>query len=193
MLSLVVVLLTATPGQASLLSPAEAPLRSSARLLAQASPETPPPPLVSAPDTRIRELTARVDELNERIRTLNTDWPLSSVVMTYTGYVFAPFLLVGLPLAIIGLASTAEFASTLATIGLVTTAVGGVGAVLLIAGIVTGINASQGPRAERQQLIRERTRLEDELRALKRRQEAGLQHGEPNAPARSVTVASVAF
>jgi hypothetical protein len=193
MLSLVVVLLSATPGHASLLSSPEAPLRPSARLLAQASPEAPPPPLVSAPDARIHELTARVAELNERIRTLNTDWPLSSVAMTYTGYVFAPFLLIGLPLTIVGLVSTAEFASTLATIGLVTTAVGGVGVVLLIAGIVTGINASQGPRAERQQLIRERTRLEDELRALKRRQEAVLPHGASNGPARFVTVASVAF
>ncbi|MDY7226937.1 hypothetical protein [Hyalangium rubrum] len=206
MLSLVVVLLTATPGQASLLSPVGAESRpSSVRLLAQATPPagsegrsapgsvTSPPPLVNAPDARIRELTSQVEELNSRIRALDTDWPVGAVVMTYSGYVLSPLLVVGLPLLIIGAASTAEIAGTLTAIGAATTIVGGVGVVLLIAGIVTGINASSGARAERQELLRERTRLEDELRELKRRGDASVHRWNMERPAVALTVASLSF
>lgn len=75
------------PGQASLVSPVEASVRPSARLLAQSSSETnseaSPPPLVPASDERIRELTLRVEEINDRLRALNTDWSMGSVVMVY--------------------------------------------------------------------------------------------------------------
>lgn len=205
MLSLVAVLLTVTPGHASLLSPVEAELRPSARVLAQATapaspearPETAPPPsappLVAAPEARIRELTLQVSLLNDRIRALNTDWPMSSVVMTYTGYVFSPLLLVGVPLLIVGIASTAEIAGTLTVVGTVLTVLGGVGAVVLVAGIVTGINATTASRAERQALIRERTRLEDELRELKRRGDAGVHRWSPERPEPALTLASISF
>lgn len=201
MLSLVVVLVAATPGHASLLSPASSDRSHFVRLLAQTSPEvgsepglgTQPPPLVAAPEEHIRELTLRINDLNDRIRAINTDWPLSSVVMLYAGYSTAPLILVGLPLLVFGLTSSVGSAGTIVAIGAAITAVGTLGIGLLIAGVVTGLHSADAPRAEKAALISERTRLEDELRELKRRTAPETLRWSPDLPARTHTVASFSF
>ncbi|WP_224245988.1 hypothetical protein [Hyalangium gracile] len=201
MLSLVAVLVAATPGHASLLSPATSAHVHSARLLAQASPgvgaeqgpASQPPLVTAAPEERIRELTLRIDELNDRIRSINTDWATSSVVMLYAGYSTAPLVLVGLPLLIVGLTSSIGSAGTIAAIGAVITGLGAVGIGLLIAGVVTGINSADAPRAEKAALISERTRLENELRELKRRGAPETLRWNPEPPARTVTIAAISF
>jgi hypothetical protein len=204
MLSLVVVLLTATPGQSSLLSPAGPELRPSARLLAQAapsaqvSPESAPgssaPPLVTAPpEERIRDLTLRINELNERIRSINTDWPVSSLVMSYSGYILTPLLLVGVPILLVGLAFGEEGAG-LAVVGGAITGVGVVGGVLLVVGLVTGISDSDAAKTEKQHLTYQRSLLEKELKELKRRADPGSTWRlGPDRPLRTVTVAAIAF
>ncbi|HSP81461.1 MAG TPA: hypothetical protein VLQ93_23285 [Myxococcaceae bacterium] len=162
MMSLVAVLLAVTPvpGQASLL---ESPLEespSAVRLLVSQAEE-------DSREERIRELTREVDALNQRLRGLSSNWPTSSLLMSYAGYVLAPLLLPGIPLLIAGLALATEFATVLVTVGAVLTGVGGAGVALLVVGLVTGFNAVAEARSERERLIQERSRLEDELRELK--------------------------
>jgi hypothetical protein len=174
MVSLVAVLLAVAPlpGQASLLEPTRMESRPSARLLV-AQQEAPAP---RDPETRIRELTREVEDLNARLRQTSSNWPIGALVMSYAGYVLSPMLLVGVPLLIVGLAAGTQSALTLAAVGAALTVLGGGGVALLIVGIVSGLEASERAKVEREELIRRRGQLEDELRELKRsRPEASVQ------------------
>lgn len=194
MLSLVAaVLLTAAPASPSpsLLAPeaAASGRHLSARLLvAQAppdaapgsAPETAPPsepsaaPLMDAAlESRIRELTSQVGLLQSEIRSIDVNFPIGSLVMAYFGYVLTPLLLIGIPLIIVGLGeSDDEDRSTLVGIGTGLTVTGAVGVGLLVGGLVSGSRASSANRTRREELIRERIRMEDELRDLKSRRDA---------------------
>ncbi|QRN95940.1 hypothetical protein JRI60_44040 [Archangium violaceum] len=174
MTSLLLVLLAASPvpGQASLLAPAEP--RPSARLLVAGDSleEAVQPSRFEAPaaegrEERIRELSREIEDINARLRRTDTNWPIGSLVMAYAGYVLGPMLLIGLPLIIYGLAVSTQYAATLVGIGAALTVLGGGGVALLIIGIVSGINASEAARVERDDLVRRRGQLEDELRELK--------------------------
>ncbi|AKJ00521.1 hypothetical protein ATI61_10473 [Archangium gephyra] len=166
MVSLIAVLLAVAPlpGQVSLLEPAPLETRPSARLLvAQQAPS-------ESREVRIRELTREVEELNARLRTTSSNWPVGAIAMTYAGYVLSPLLLVGVPMLIYGLVVGTQYAYalTITAVGAALTVLGGGGVALLIVGIVSGLEASERSKAERNELILKRSRLEDELRELKR-------------------------
>jgi hypothetical protein len=198
MLSLVAtVLLAASPAsqRPSLLAP-EAPASGrhlSARLLVAKAPqdaasqEAAPPDVAparpSAPpaslpgdaelDARIRELTTQVGLLQSEIRSIDVNFPIGSLVMAYFGYVLTPLALIGIPLIIIGAdADNVDDRDTLVHLGTGLTVAGAVGVGLLIAGLVTGYQESNVNRARREELVRERIRLEDDLRDLKARRDA---------------------
>ncbi|OJT21793.1 hypothetical protein BO221_23745 [Archangium sp. Cb G35] len=163
MVSLIAVLLAVSPlsGQVSLLEPAPPEVRPSARLLVAQAPS-------ESREARIRELTREVEEINARLRQTSSNWPVGAIAMSIAGYVLSPLLLVGVPVIIVGLASSAQYALTVTTVGAVLTALGVGGVALLIMGLVTGLQASELARVERNELILQRGRLEDELRELKR-------------------------
>ncbi|QRK12725.1 hypothetical protein JQX13_23445 [Archangium violaceum] len=201
MVSLVAVLLAVSPlpGQPSLLAPVQTELRASTRLLvAQGAPAGEGSRLEApAPDdreARIRQLTREVEDINARLRRTDANWPIGSLVMAYSGYVLAPLLLVGIPMIIIGLTSTVSYATTLVAVGAVFSVLGGGGVALLIAGIVTGLETSSRVKAEREELIRQRGALEDELRELKRtRPESSVQAWRDGRGESFIPVASLVF
>ncbi|MFP2934292.1 hypothetical protein ACLESO_56075 [Pyxidicoccus sp. 3LG] len=179
------VLLAAAPASPSqsLLAPKSGRHLSARLLVAQAPTESPPdapvpPPSAGVPmdaelDARIRELTTQVALLQSEIRAIDTNWPIGSVVMAYAGYILAPLLLVGVPLIIIGLGESDEDdRATLVGLGAGASVGGAVGVGLLIAGLVSGSREANVNRVRREELIRERIRLEDELRDLKSRRDA---------------------
>ncbi|WP_164008085.1 hypothetical protein [Pyxidicoccus trucidator] len=193
MLSLVAaVLLTAAPASPSPSPRAAEALLSgrylSARLLvAQAPPDAPseaaPPAPPSEPpaapqmdpelEARIQDLTSQVGLLQSEIRSIDVNFPIGSLVMAYFGYVLSPLLLIGIPLIIIGLnADDSDDRSTLVGLGTGLSVTGAVGVGLLVGGLVTGSRESSANRARREELIRERIRLEDDLRDLKTRRDA---------------------
>lgn len=184
MLSLVAAALLATASTStshSLLTPVpERPM--SARLLVAQAPseEAPdvsgaptPPPLPDDLDARARELTQQIAMLQSEIRSVDTNWPAGSLVMAYSGYVLSPLLLLGIPLIIVGMStSNNDDAGTLLALGVGMTVGGVAGVGLLIAGVVTGSTQAGINRAHREGLVRERIRLEDELRDVKARRDA---------------------
>ncbi|MCY1016800.1 hypothetical protein [Pyxidicoccus sp. MSG2] len=192
MLSLLVtVLLAASPAsqRPSLLSP-EPPTSGrhlSARLLVAQAPQDTAPDVAPAPpsappaalpgdaelDARIRELTTQVGLLQSEIRSIDVNFPIGSLVMAYFGYVLTPLALIGIPLIIIGVdEDNVDDRDTLVNLGTGLTVAGAVGAGLLIAGLVTGYQESSANRARREELVRERIRMEDDLRDLKARRDA---------------------
>ncbi|QDE88378.1 hypothetical protein BHS06_05045 [Myxococcus xanthus] len=183
MLSIVAAALLATASTSTshaLLTPvSERPV--SARLLVAQAPaeEAPdvsgtstPPPLAEDLDARARELTQQIAMLQSEIRSVDTNWPAGSLVMAYSGYVLSPLLLLGIPLIIVGMSSSNDDAGTLLALGVGTTLGGVAGVGLLIAGVVTGSKQAGINRAHRESLVRERIRLEDELRDVKARRDA---------------------
>jgi hypothetical protein len=202
MVSLVAILLAVSPlpGQVSLLEPAPLAARPSARLLvAQQDPPSQGRARLEVPasedrEARIRELTREVDALNARLRQTSSNWPIGSIVMSYAGYVLSPLLLVGVPVLIFGLASSTQYALTVAAVGAGLTVLGAGGVALLIVGIVTGLEASERTKAERNELLRERGRLEDELRELKRsRPESSVQAWRDGRAESFIPVAALSF
>lgn len=183
MLPLIAVLLAATPASStpSLLAPASG-WHLSARLLVAQAPTPPPlpaPELARDPELegRIRDLTQRVGLLQDEIRGINANWPPGSLALAITGYVLAPLVLVGIPLMLFGVGGLGESpddseAQTLLGVGLGLTVAGMVGAGLIVGGVITGVKHSNVQRARRDALVRERIRLEDELRDLKARRGA---------------------
>ncbi|MFP2963027.1 hypothetical protein ACLEPN_36010 [Myxococcus sp. 1LA] len=184
MLSLVAAALLATassPTSHSLLTPSLDRPVSVRLLLAQAPTEvspddsgTPaPPPLSEDLDARARELTQQIAMLQSEIRAVDTNWPAGSLVMAYSGYVLSPLLLLGIPLIIVGMSTSNEDdAGTLLGLGVGMTVGGVAGVGLLIAGIVTGSREASVNRTRREEMVRERIRLEDELRDVKARRDA---------------------
>lgn len=191
MLPLLVVLLTtaSVPEHLSLSAPtARAPQGSARLLLAQGSSGE------SANAERMRELTREVEDLNLRLRAINVNPPLGSVVMAYAGYILAPMLLIGLPVLLVGLAAVTPYTGALIGVGAGLTVVGTGGVVLLVSGIVSSISATEAARAEREELIRQRGQLEDELRELKRaRQESSLQPWRDGRAEAFLPVAALSF
>ncbi|MCP3144198.1 hypothetical protein [Pyxidicoccus xibeiensis] len=186
MLSLVAaVLLAAAPASPSpsLLAPKSGRHLSARLLLAQAPAEAPPdapvpPPSSGVPtdaelDARIRELATKVALLQSEIRSIDTNWPIGSVVMAYAGYILSPLLLVGIPLIIVGLGeSDDDDRSTLVGLGAGLSVGGAVGVGLLVTGIIRGSRVARVNRAHREELIQERIRVEGELSDLKSRRDA---------------------
>jgi hypothetical protein len=175
MMSLLAVLLAVSPLSApsSPLATGRTELRPSMRLLVARDAPVEGSSRLAAPapddrEARIRELTREVEAINARLRQTDANWPIGSIIMAYSGYVLAPLLLVGVPLLVVGLTSVAEYAATLTAVGAVLSVLGGGGVALLVAGIVTGLEGSRRSRDERQELLRQRSALEDELRELKR-------------------------
>jgi hypothetical protein len=125
----------------------------SARLLARADVTPPVDPALAPPDT----VAAQVAALSLRIRAINVNWPTAAVVLSYVGgivvYVAVVTALVLLPLA-----------SLAGTPLLVLLGVAIAGAGMLIGGLVIGSNTAAAAKAERDELIRERDRLQREVR-----------------------------
>ncbi len=171
MLSFIAVtLLATTPTSHSLLTPTTGRSVSAHLLVAQA-PETSHPE--EDLDARIQELTLRVSLLQSEIRGIDTNWPAGSLVMAYSGYVLSPLLLLGIPLILIGLDKSGEDnAGTWLALGAGMTVGGVAGVGLLIAGVVTGAQGASVNRARREELVRQRIQLEDELREVRARRDA---------------------
>lgn len=113
-------------------------------------------------EARRLELRRRIDDLGAETRSMKTDFPIGSLVLAYAGYVFAPFLLLGVPL----IAVAPVLGGTALAIGIALTAVGAAGVVALILGLTSGFKAQEELRARRDSLVKERLRLEDELKSL---------------------------
>lgn len=202
MVSLITVLLALSPlpGQVSLLAPDAMETRPSARLLvARQEPSSGASARWEAPaaedrEARIRALTREVEDLNARLRQTSSNWPVGALVMSYAGYVLSPLLLVGVPVLVIGLAAGTQSALTIAAVGAALTVLGGGGVALLIVGLVTGMEASERSKAERNALILERGQLEDELRELKRsRPESSVQPWRDGRAESFIPVAALSF
>ncbi|MBZ4415226.1 hypothetical protein [Myxococcus sp. RHSTA-1-4] len=176
MLTLVAaVLLAATPTSPSpsLLSPESGRHLSARLLVAQAPPEAPASRVDPELDARIHELTRQVALLQSEIRGIDVNFPVGSLLMAYFGYVLSPLLLVGIPLIIVGLGEEDDGdQATMIGVGAGLSLAGVAGVGLLVAGFINGTQASNDNRARREELIRERIRLEDELRDLKARRDA---------------------
>ncbi len=138
----------------------------SARLVAQAPPPLPVRPPDAPVGAQEAQLQRDIDSINERLRGLKTDWPTASVVMAYIGWSASPVALVGLLLLAVG--GLAGFPA-LTLVGVVLLVIGLAAVALGIAGIVTGIAGQNAAKAERDELIQERVRLENELKALRAR------------------------
>ncbi|QSQ20197.1 hypothetical protein JY651_33700 [Pyxidicoccus parkwayensis] len=140
-----------------------------------APPSAPPlaPPVDADLDARIRKLTTEVNLLQSEIRSIDVNFPIGSLLLAYCGYVLTPMLLIGIPLIIFGLdQEDPDDETALLRWGTGLTAVGVVGVGLVIAGLVSGSNEANGNRLKREELVRERIRMEDELRDLKARRDA---------------------
>jgi hypothetical protein len=138
-------------------NPATTPaLCESCRLLARAERADP------EVEARRQELRRRINELTTETRGMKTDFPVGALMLSYVGYVFAPFLLIGLFVTAI-----APFigGSTL-LVGLALTALGVGGVVALVVGLTSGFKAQEEMRARRDALVNERLRLEEELKSL---------------------------
>lgn len=142
-------------------------------LIAQA--EVPPPLPPDAPRLQTEEeLQSRVDTLNHEIRGINVNWPPKYIVMAYGGYVFAPTGIFGGGfLLLFGLLTTS--ANLPGGFGPIFLAVGGVGVLLGVLGVIAIIYAwtagnaeTEANRARRNELILERQRLEEQLRQMRR-------------------------
>jgi len=127
------------------------------------------PPSVHLVDgiDRERELDRQIYDLNTRIRAISTDWPPLALGLSFAGYIFAPFLLIGAPFLLI---STFAFpgSNVFFVIGVATLITGIVGLGCLIAGILTGVSSQADNNAERERLLDERRQLEEELKILRR-------------------------
>ncbi|MFZ5471703.1 MAG: hypothetical protein ACOZIN_19930 [Myxococcota bacterium] len=129
--------------------------------------------LLAQTDAPVRqaELERKISDLNTQIRAANTDWPPLSLAAAYAGYVLSPLVLIGGAFTAIALAAGSQTAFLL-PLGVGVLVVGLAGVVFLIAGVVTGLDASSDAKAERQRLLDERSAVEEELRRLRTHQAA---------------------
>ena len=188
LVSLAVALLSAAPGHVSLLASDAPALPAAARVLAQSDTLTPPPlpprspdddfPEAEPPDLRLEALNQQVRDVDLRIQGLNLRWPGYSVALTLTGVVLTSLSLTMLPFLIFTDA-------LLLPMGLL--ALTGVG--VAVGGYVSGESALSPARAEHARLLRERSRLQKELRRLRDTGAASV----PVRPAFHVTLVSFAF
>lgn len=145
-LALTVHLLSASPAHGARLLPEGGGAR-----LAQLS-------LVSPEEARLR---AQAEDLTRRINDLRVDWSIGALVMVGVGFAVGTLML--LPAIIVtALGAMAGFIA----VGLVLLGVAVGFLALGVAGVVMGVNSANGTRAEREELIRQRAAVEDQLRQL---------------------------
>ncbi len=135
----------------------DAPIRLMAQL--DAPPMPMPEPTSAVPQS---ELQLRINSLNNQIRLTQLDWPGGSVAMAVVGFITASILL---PAIFVWLFAGLLGGSSLVGMAVVLTAIGAVGLVIAIIGIVTGVNAQVEAKAQRDALVLERQQLERQLRA----------------------------
>lgn len=154
----------------------------SARLLAQYVPPPAGTPYV-APQypTQEQQLQQQIDALTFRIRAVKTDFPAGSIVMAVLGFSASIALLPGLPMLFVGLALSGLTGSVIfLTIGIAFTIVGALGLAFGIYGVVSGNNAQQAARTERDELIRQREGLKQQLDVIQ--PQAPQYPGVPSSP-----------
>jgi len=191
LVSLAVALLSAAPGHVSLLASDAPALPAAARVLAQSDTLTPPPlpprstdddlPEAEPPDLRLDVLHQQLRDVDLRIQGLNLKWPGYSVALTLTGVVLTSLSLTMLPFLIFTDA-------LLLPVGLL--ALTGVG--VAVGGYASGESALSPARAEHARLLKERSRLQKELRRLREQGDTGAA-SVPVRPAFHVTLVSFAF
>lgn len=133
----------------------------------------PAPPAADAPVVQknddLATLELQLEELNTRLRTLNTDWPFGSAVATYVGASVLPAALLAegmlLLMSSVG-GSRFNFIPPAAHIA--TLSVAGAALVSLVAGVATGVAISGPAREEKARLLEERKELEEHLRQMRR-------------------------
>lgn len=187
MLSLAVALLAVAPASSplSLLASDTPALPAAARLLTQATPETPSRTVSPELDARIQDLSLEIKALNQRIDAVDTRWPGSSVMMATLGVIVSGLTVIALPFAAFSsiLGKDSSFVPLYIA--------GGAGLALLVIGYTSGESATEPAREERDALTRERDALREQLKELK--QERKRQQGLAERPFAHVTLVSLAF
>ena len=129
-------------------------VESQVHLLAQASGQWQPPQA-----GRSAQLQLQIDQLNERIGKLNTNWPTGAIVLTVIGAVLSGLgLVTGAVFALALLAFGAGGAAALLVWGAFTLA----GLPFLLPGVIWGSTAAANARRDRDSLIKERDALQTE-------------------------------
>lgn len=143
-------------------------------LLAQA--ETAPPlPGDGAPEAQPRtraQLESRISELNNEIRSINSNWALKYILIGYAGYVVGPvgilgggmMLLYGVLASAVG--APGGYAAVFLGVGAVAMVVGVLGVVAIIWAITSAAAEADVNRKRREGLIQERDRYERQLRDM---------------------------
>ena len=101
--------------------------------------------------------------LEGNIQLLNPQFPKGLVFGAATGFSFAVLLLPGIPILIFGVASTSFASTTLLTMGVVLTGLGGVSLLAALLCLVIGNNIENDMAAERADLVRRRDALKRKL------------------------------
>ena len=111
-------------------------------------------------------LKQRVEDLNTKLRLLDTDAPMAARVMLYLGYAVAPLIFLGLPATLLSVLLKASFPILVASISVLGVGVMGVG--FFIVGILWSKQATGPAREEKEALTLERNQLEERLQTLRR-------------------------
>jgi hypothetical protein len=121
-----------------------------ARLVAES-----PPPLPDQLDPSGADVKAELAEVSKRIAAIDVNWPTGAVILSYAGGITAyTATLLAVMLGVLVRSSV-----TL----IVTIAVAAAGLAVLLVGLVVGFNVATAARLEREELIEQRRRLQEQL------------------------------
>ncbi|MDF1563071.1 MAG: hypothetical protein P1V51_08510 [Deltaproteobacteria bacterium] len=125
--------------------------------------------VAQAPGAREAQLKAEIAELDTKIGAIGVAWPTGALIKATIGYFTAPVILLGLPLLLVGVAWSASGEAGgpgLMMLGGVFSAVGVAGLVLMIWGIMEGVEGSNAAKTEKDALRERRRSLREELYSL---------------------------
>lgn len=126
----------------------------SARLLSDDTPLT---------EADLAALDREVRVLDGNIQLIKPHYPQGLVIGMASGFAFSVLLLPGIPLLIFGASSGAFAATTLLTIGVVLTGLGGVSLLAALLCLTAANNIENGMAAERAELMERRDALKKKL------------------------------
>lgn len=111
----------------------------------------------------IASLDRELRILEGNITLLNPEFPRSLVFGIAVGFSFAVLLLPGVPILVLGVTSLSFASTTLITMGVVLTGLGGISLLAAILCLVIGNNIENGIAAERAGLVERRDALKQQL------------------------------
>jgi hypothetical protein len=130
------------------------------------------------------ELSARsrIELLQKDISQMRVRWPAGSVVAAAVGFSVTAALVLGIPLLVVGFTSAGSVASSFFAIGAFFSGIGGIGLIVALIGVVSGVNAERNAKEARQVLIDER----DDLKRWLKEQPPGRPQEIPPPPSPTV-------